>query len=107
MHKHIRYTQKCRPHAKVLTARDIIDYAQQIVQILCMHKSVVHAQECCACTRTLCMHNNLSYKNKPLLLGRCAASGVFFQEKKDQQHKNAYLSEQITFMCFSKKTDEV
>ena len=25
----------------------------------CMHKSVVHAQECCACTRILCMHENL------------------------------------------------
>ena len=25
----------------------------------CMHKSVVHAQECCACTRILCMHKNL------------------------------------------------
>ena len=24
----------------------------------CMHKSVVHAQECCACTRILCMHKN-------------------------------------------------
>ena len=23
----------------------------------CMHKSVVHAQESCACTRILCMHN--------------------------------------------------
>ena len=23
------------------------------------HKSVVHAQECCACTRILCMHKNL------------------------------------------------
>ena len=22
----------------------------------CMHKTVVHAQECCACTRILCMH---------------------------------------------------
>ena len=22
----------------------------------CMHKSVVHARECCACTRILCMH---------------------------------------------------
>ena len=25
----------------------------------CMHKSVVHAKECCACTRILCMHKNL------------------------------------------------
>ena len=25
----------------------------------CMHKSAVHAQECCACTRILCMHKNL------------------------------------------------
>ena len=25
----------------------------------CMHKSVVHAQECCACTRILCMHKNI------------------------------------------------
>ena len=25
----------------------------------CMHKSVVHAQECCACARILCMHKNL------------------------------------------------
>ena len=24
-----------------------------------MHKSVEHAQECCACTRILCMHKNL------------------------------------------------
>ena len=23
------------------------------------HKSAVHAQECCACTRVLCMHKNL------------------------------------------------
>ena len=25
----------------------------------CMHQNVVHAQECCACTRILCMHKNL------------------------------------------------
>ena len=25
----------------------------------CILKSVVHAQECCACTRILCMHKNL------------------------------------------------
>ena len=25
----------------------------------CIHKSVVHAQECCACTRILCLHKNL------------------------------------------------
>ena len=25
----------------------------------CMHKTVVHAQDCCACTGILCMHNNL------------------------------------------------
>ena len=25
----------------------------------CMHKSVVHAQECCARTRILCMHKDL------------------------------------------------
>ena len=24
----------------------------------CMHKSVVHAQACCACTRILCMHKD-------------------------------------------------
>ena len=48
----------------------------------CMHKRVVHAQECCACTRILCMHKNLGPKNRPLLLGRCAASGGFFSEKK-------------------------
>ena len=48
----------------------------------CMHKSVVHAQECCACTRILCMHENLGPKNKPLLLGRCAASGVFLLQEK-------------------------
>jgi len=49
----------------------------------CMHKSVVHAQECCACTRILCMHKNLGPKNKPLLLGRCVASGgLFFTGKR-------------------------
>ena len=32
----------------------------------CMHKRVVHAQECCACTRILCMHKNL---DKALVLG--------------------------------------
>ena len=26
-------------------------------RVLCMHKSVVHAQESCACTRILCTHN--------------------------------------------------
>ena len=25
-------------------------------RVLCMHKSIVHAQESCACTRILCMH---------------------------------------------------
>ena len=29
----------------------------------CMHKSVVHAQECCACTRILCMQKNLGPHN--------------------------------------------
>ena len=28
-------------------------------RVLCMHKSVVHAQESCACTRILCMHKNI------------------------------------------------
>ena len=28
-------------------------------RVLCIHKSVVHAQACCACRRILCMHNNL------------------------------------------------
>ena len=31
----------------------------------CMHKSVVHAQECCACTRILCMHKNLDKQDVP------------------------------------------
>ena len=58
----------------------------------CMHKSVVHAQECCACTRILCMHKNLGPKNKPLLLGRCAASGFLFSGKKaSNKNNNAYL----------------
>ena len=30
----------------------------------CTHKSVVHAQECCACTRILCMHKNLDICDK-------------------------------------------
>ncbi len=30
----------------------------------CMHKSVVHAQECCACTRILCMHKSLDSCDK-------------------------------------------
>ena len=41
----------------------------------------VHAQECCACTKVLCMHKNLGPKNKPLSLSRCAASGGLLQEK--------------------------
>ena len=46
-------------------------------RVLCMHKSVVHAQECSACTKNLCMHKNLK---KNLLLGRCAASFCFFRK---------------------------
>ena len=33
----------------------------------CMHKGVVHAQECCACTRILCMHKNLVHAQYTLL----------------------------------------
>ena len=50
-------------------------------RVLCMHKSVVHAQASCACTRILCMHRNLD-KRTPML-GRCAASGGFFSGQKD------------------------
>ena len=56
-------------------------------RVLCMHKSVVHAQESCACTRILCMHKNLN-KQTPVL-GKCAASD-FFQEKYLKTN-NAYL----------------
>ena len=33
----------------------------------CMHKGVMHAQECCACTRILCMHRNLVHVQYTLL----------------------------------------
>ena len=45
-------------------------------RFLCMHKPAqlpfwvpglvpVHAQECCACTRVLCMHKNLVHAQEP------------------------------------------
>ena len=37
----------------------IPDPSSACTRVLCMHKSVVHAQECCACTRILCLHKNL------------------------------------------------
>ena len=43
----------------------------------CMHKGVVHAQECCACTRILCM------RNIPLLL-----------------HNNRYCSEKFQYQTW-------
>ena len=46
-----------------------IYYYVRIKSILCMYKILVHAK-------------NLGPKNKPLLLGRCAASGGFFSRKK-------------------------
>ena len=69
-------------------------------RVLCMHKSVVHAQECCACTRILCMHKHLGPKNKPLLLGRCAASGGFcFLEKKVYEKTIMRNYEKIIHLC--------
>ena len=47
----------------------------------CTHKSVVHAQESCACTRILCMHKNLD-KQTPVL-AQYVPPAVFFFRKKD------------------------
>ena len=67
----------------------------------CMHKSVVHAQERCACTRILCMHKDLVPKNKPLLLGRCAASGGFCSGKMASRKTIMRIYEKIdVFICF-------
>ena len=49
-------------------------------RVLCMHKSVVHAQESCACTRILGL-------KQPLLLGCGAASGGFVVSKKKTSKK--------------------
>ena len=50
----------------------------------CMHKSVVQAQECCACTRILCMHKNLVYAQYTLLF----------------LHNNEYCSETFPYQTW-------
>ena len=67
-------------------------------RVLCMHKSVVHAQESCACTRILCMHKNLD-KQAPVL-GRCAAS-VCFHKKTRLQTNTSCLSGNAYIYVFS------
>ena len=42
-----------------------------------MHKSVVHAQESCACTRILCMHKNLDFVD----FEKVEASGLVLPKK--------------------------
>ena len=103
--------------------------------LLCMHNTLVHAlegpgpkagtQEKAAAgparggcffvgsrpwalegPRILCMHKNLGPKNKPLLLGRCAASGgsCFRKKRASKQIIMHNYDKTLTFICFSKKT---
>ena len=72
----------------------------------------VHAQECCACTRVLCMHKDLVHAQECWPTNPCASpvgrtSGGFSSGKSAEKNNNAYLKNDCTFLCFSKKTDKV
>ena len=47
-------------------------------RILCMHKNFVHAQESCACKRILCMHKNLVRAQQLLVKSMFFAKTRFF-----------------------------
>ena len=64
----------------------------QITRFLCMHKILVHAQQCCACKRILCMHKNLD-KQTPVARQVCGLRRFLFRKKASSKQNNVYLKE--------------
>ena len=72
----------------------------------CMHKIVVHAQECCACTKVLCMHKNLvhaqeSWAQTQTSVARpsAASGGFFFRNKRRVKKQECTIMRTLVYLC--------
>ena len=59
MYKWKRRTKKQLEKTYQDVQRNKLEDLSKMSGFLCMHKILVHAQECCACTGILCMQKNL------------------------------------------------